>query len=87
MHPDYADYVLQKRKIHPRAEWHDLKFLLRRLLALELDQIYCKRVDYNDWYGWLCEFTIDVDVGLVQREVASVVVLSDRVIFIGVNNG
>ncbi len=87
MHPDYIDYVVQKRRVHSRAKWHDIKFLLRKLLDVELDQIYVKYVDHNDWRGWLVEFAVDVDLAEIKRNVAGVSYVGKRSVFIGVDHG
>lgn len=86
MHPDYLDYV-QKQRIHAKAQWHDIKFLCRKLTGCELRQVYVARVDYNDWCGWVAEFNVDVDISEIRRTVDKVVVVGDRAVFIGVSNG
>lgn len=87
VHPDYVDYVVQKRNIHPRAKWHDIKFLCRKLLGLELNQIYVERIDHNDWDGWLVQFACDVDLSEIKRNVSGCIMVGERVIYIGVNYG
>lgn len=87
MHPDYLDYVGEKRKIHSRAKWTDVKFLLRKVMGLELDKAYVKPVNHNDWNGWLVEFACDVDLAELKRQVSFVLVLGERAVFIGVKNG
>ena len=83
MHPDYLDYVV-KRKIHSRAKWHDIKFLLRKLLDCELDSVRCEWVSHNSWNGWLISFTCDVDLAEIKRNIFGTLVLGDKAVFIGV---
>lgn len=86
-HPDYLGYVVEKRKVLPRAKWHDIKFLMRKILDVELDRVYVQRVDHNDWRGWLVDFSVDTDLAECQRLIAKCTVVGKRSIFIGVNHG
>ncbi len=87
MHPDYVGYVVEKRKIHARAKWHDIKFLLRKLVDIELHHMRVEWVDYNDWTGWLVSFAVVVDIPELSRNIACVSTVARRAVFIGVDGG
>lgn len=82
MHPEYLDYVV-KRKVVSRAGWYDIKYLCKKLLG-ECPAMYVQQVVYGGWNGWLVEFHGDVDLAEIKRNVFGVLILGDRVVYIGV---
>jgi hypothetical protein len=85
MHPDYVGYVIQKRKVLPKAKWHDIKFLLRKLLDIEDTELYVQLIEWGNDYGWLVEFSCDVDTYEVKRNISKTCVVGERVVYIGVH--
>ena len=87
MHPDYLDYVVEKRKVLPRATWTDIKFMCRKVLGVQLNRCYVQHVSDGHWRGWVVEFRDDVDLAELKRQVFGVLLLGERVVFIGVVHG
>lgn len=85
MHPDYLDYAIKQRLL-PRAEWHDIKFLMRKLTDLPLHHIYVFKLDHNAWQGWVVQFKTEIDLDKVRNNVWGICRLGNKVIFIGVDN-
>ena len=87
MHPDYLDYVPDKQKVLYRAQWHDVKFLVRKIARCELAELHVEHIGYDNWRGWLVEFAVDVDVSEIKRLVYGTLVVGQRAVFIGVSSG
>lgn len=86
-HPDYLDYV-ERQNVRGRAQWHDLKFLVRKVTTAELRSIYVRQCDWGNDNGWLIEFSnesyIDHDfyIAELKRHLFGVVRLGQRVCWI-----
>jgi len=86
MHPDYLDYV-EKKRILPRAEWHDVKALCRKLSGCSPTEVFVTSAHRHGWDGWVVEFRTDVDLSDIKRQVYGTCILGKRAVFLGVYRG
>jgi len=78
---------MDKRKVSLRAEWFDIKYLCSKQCGVPLSGLYVRHIDDYAWVGWVVSFDRDVDFTEIKRNVFGVLLLSKRVIYIGVYRG
>lgn len=84
MHPDYLDYAVREW-VNPRAKWHDLKFLVRKITGCELSKIFITHCEWGNDNGWIVELNgIDPDIRIAElrRNLYGVVQIGERAIWV-----
>ena len=66
------------------AQWHDVKFLVRKVTGCELKRFYVQRVEWGGDAGWLVEFKQNDYAEIAAGSVVNGIQIGNRAIWIGV---
>lgn len=78
---------MEKQRLLPRAQWQDVKFMLRKIMDIDLQSMYVSPCRWSHGFGWIVEFKTDVDLEEMQRNIKGVMYIGPRAVHIGVFDG
>jgi hypothetical protein len=74
--------------VRPRAKWHDVKALVKKVTEVDEEDIFVQRFDWGNDIGWLVTIyaeDADLCLELLKSKVLYVVICGYNVVFVKVS--
>lgn len=74
--------------VRPRAKWHDVKALVKKVTEVDEEDIFVQRFDWGNDIGWLVTIyaeDADLYLELLKSRVMYVVICGYNVVFVKVS--